>query len=66
MKDKRPQRRNIHDLVEHLEYDLVSLYYTGEILEWLEKDLEYVAMSLTAVMMDKDHFTAMGMQIGEA
>ncbi len=65
MKDK-PQRRNIHDLVEHLEYDLVSLYNTGEILEWLEKDIEYVTMSLTAVMMDKHHFTALGMVIGEA
>tara|TARA_B110000902_G_scaffold222839_1_gene259247 strand:+ start:48 stop:245 length:198 start_codon:yes stop_codon:yes gene_type:complete len=65
MKDKRPQR-SIYDLVEHLEYDLVSLYSTGEILEWLEKDIEYVTMSLTAVMMDKSHFTALGMVIGEA
>ena len=66
MKDKPTQRHKIHDLVEHLEYDLVSLYYTGEILEWLEKDIEYVTMSLTAVMMDKSHFTALGMVIGEA
>jgi len=66
MKDKPIPKRNIHDLVAHLEYDLVSLYYTGEILEWLEKDIEYVAMSLTAVMMDKSHFSALGMVIGEA
>ena len=54
------------ELVEHLEYDLVSLYHTGEIVEWLEKDIEYVAMSLTAVMMDRRHFLALGMVIGEA
>ncbi len=65
MKEK-PTSGNIHDLVKHLEYDLVSLYYTGEILEWLDKDIEYVAMSLTAVMMDKRHFSALGMVIGEA
>ena len=65
MKDK-PSNKNIVELVEHLEYDLVSLYHSGEILEWLEKDMEYVAMSLTAVMMDKHHFTAIGMGIGEA
>jgi len=65
MKDK-PTSGNILDLVKHLEYDLVSLYYTGEILEWLDKDMEYVAMSITAVMMDKSHFTALGMVIGEA
>ena len=66
MKDKPIKEGNIHDLVKHLEYDLVSLYHTGEILEWLEKDMEYVAMSLTAVMMDKRHFSALGMVIGEA
>jgi hypothetical protein len=66
MKDKPPSKRNIHDLVAHLEYDLVSLYHTGEILEWIEKDIEYVAMSLTAVMMDKTHFEALGMIVGEA
>jgi hypothetical protein len=65
MKDK-PNITKMRDLVEHLEYDLVSLYYTGEILEWLEKDMEYVAMSLTAVMMERAHFTALGMVIGEA
>ena len=54
------------ELVEHLEYDLVSLYHTGEIVEWLEKDMEYVEMSLTAVIMDKRHFSALGMVIGEA
>jgi hypothetical protein len=65
MKDK-PSHKNIVELVEHLEYDLISLYHTGEILEWMEKDMEYVAMSLTAVMMDKRHFSALGMVIGEA
>jgi hypothetical protein len=65
MKDK-PSNKNIVELVEHLEYDLVSLYHSGEILEWLEKDMEYVAMSLTAVMMDRRHFSALGMVIGEA
>jgi hypothetical protein len=63
---QKPSNKNIVELVEHLEYDLVSLYHTGEILEWLEKDIEYVAMSLTAVMMDKSHFEALGMIVGEA
>ena len=63
---QKPSNKNIVELVEHLEYDLVSLYHSGEILEWLEKDMEYVAMSLTAVMMDKHHFSALGMVIGEA
>jgi len=65
MKEK-PSNKNIMELVEHLEYDLVSLYHTGEIVEWLEKDMEYVEMSLTAVIMDKRHFSALGMVIGEA
>jgi len=63
---QKPSNKNIMELVEHLEYDLVSLYHTGEIVEWLEKDIEYVAMSLTAVMMDRRHFLALGMVIGEA
>ena len=63
---QKPSNKNIMELVEHLEYDLVSLYHTGEIVEWLEKDIEYVAMSLTAVMMYRRHFLALGMVIGEA
>ena len=54
------------NLIENLEYDLTLLYHTGEIVDWLEKDIEYVEMTLTAVIMDKQHFTALGMVIGEA
>ena len=54
------------DLIQNLEYDLTLLYHTGEIVDWLEKDIEYVEMTLTAVIMDKPHFLALGMIIGEA
>ena len=60
------KKKNIHSLIENLEYDLVSLYQTGEIVDWMEQDMEYVAMTLTAVMMDQSHFESLGMVIGDA
>ena len=60
------KKKNIHSLIENLEYDLVSLYQTGEIIDWMEQDMEYVAMTLTAVMMDQSHFESLGMVIGDA
>ena len=67
MKNMKPiKKKNMQSLIENLEYDLVSLYHTGEILQWMEDDMEYVAMTLTAVMMDQHHFKSLGMIIGEA
>tara|TARA_B110001454_G_C12549623_1_gene363002 strand:+ start:251 stop:451 length:201 start_codon:yes stop_codon:yes gene_type:complete len=66
MKKQLPERNRMMNLIENLEYDLTLLYHTGEIVDWLEKDIEYVEMTLTAVIMDKQHFTALGMVIGEA
>tara|TARA_R110000851_G_scaffold179805_1_gene326964 strand:- start:255 stop:455 length:201 start_codon:yes stop_codon:yes gene_type:complete len=66
MKKPLPKANRMMDLIQTLEYDLTLLYHTGEIVEWLEKDIEYVEMTLTAVIMDKQHFLALGMIIGEA
>jgi len=71
MKDNRTktEKEKMLDFIETIteaEFDLISLYSTGEIAEWLEKDEEYVAISLAAVMMERSHFSSLGMVIGEA
>ena len=38
----------------------------GEASHVIEKDEEYIVLVLTAVFFEREHFTALGMVIGEA
>ena len=58
--------KNIAKLVQEMEQDMCNCYHTGEILHLLKVDPEFVRVSLSAVMSDREHFTALGLVIGEA
>ena len=58
--------KNIAKLITEMEQDMSMAYHTKEIIELLKTDEEFVRVSLTAVMSDREHFTALGMVIGEA
>ena len=58
--------KRIAELITDMEHDMCMAYHTQEILHFLKDDIEFVEMSLTAVMSDRPHFTSMGMIIGEA
>ena len=58
--------KNIAKLITEMEQDMCMAYHTQEILQLLKDDTEFVRVSLTAVMSDREHFTALGMVIGEA
>ena len=58
--------KNIAKLITEMEQDMCMAYHTQEIIQLLKDDTEFVRVSLTAVMSDREHFTALGMVIGEA
>ena len=58
--------KRIAELITEMEHDMCMAYHTQEILHFLKDDMEFVEMSLAAVMSDREHFTALGMVIGEA
>jgi len=45
---------------------MCNCYLDGEILHLLKVDPDFVKVSLSAVMSDREHFTALGLVIGEA
>jgi hypothetical protein len=58
--------KNIAKLITEMEQDMCNCYLDGEIIHLLKVDPEFVRVSLSAVMSDREHFTALGLVIGEA
>ena len=42
------------------------LYQSGEVLEFMEEDPEYIAVSMVSLILDREHFLRLGMVVGEA
>ena len=49
-----------------METDLIMLYQSGEVLEFMEEDPEYIAVSMVSLILDREHFLQLGMVVGEA
>ena len=58
--------KKIAELIVEMEHDMATVYHTHEILQLLKEDPSFVQATLTAVMGDREHFTSIGMIIGEA
>ena len=58
--------KNLKEVIHEIESEMVSLWSTGEVQHVMKVDPEFIDMIMTAVHFDKDHFRALGMEIGEA
>ena len=58
--------KEITDIVYKIEQEMVGMWASGEVKHVMNDDPEFVNMIMTAVMLDKEHFRAMGLEIGEA
>ena len=58
--------KQLTDIVNDIEREMVTLWSTGEITKVMKNDTEFVNMIMTAIMFDKEHFRAMGLEIGES
>ena len=52
--------KQLTDIVNDIEREMVTLWSTGEITKVMKNDTEFVNMIMTAIMFDKPHFRAMG------
>ena len=58
--------QHISEVIEEIESEMVRMWALGEAPHVIEKDEEYIVLVLTAVFFEREHFTALGMVIGEA
>ena len=58
--------RQITDVIHTIEKEMVTLWSTGEVTHVMKRDSEFITMIMTAIMFDKEHFRAMGLEIGES
>ena len=57
---------HISEVIDKIESEMVRMWAMDEAVYVIKKDPEYIAMVLTAVYYEKDHFRALGMEVGEA
>ena len=57
---------HIQDVIEEIETEMVKMWACDEATYVMEHDPEYIVMVLTAVFYEKEHFRALGMEVGEA
>ena len=60
------EAQHISEVIDKIESEMVSMWLQGETPYVMEKDEEYIVLVLTAVFFEKEHFRALGMEIGEA
>ena len=58
--------KQLTDIVNDIEREMVTLWSTGEVTHIMKRDSEFITMIMTAIMFDKEHFRAMGLEIGES
>ena len=57
---------HISEVIDKIESEMVRMWAMDEAVYVMKKDPGYIAMVLTAVYYEKDHFRALGMEVGEA
>ena len=60
------QIKHISEVIHEIESEMISMWSLGEAVGVMERDEEYIAIVLTAVFYEKEHFQAKGMVVGEA
>ena len=60
------EMQHISEVIHNIEAEMVSMWLRGETAYVMEHALEYIAIIMTAVFYEMEHFKALGMQIGEA
>ena len=58
--------KRLQTLINQMETDLIMLYQSGEVIEFMKEDPEYIAVSMVSLIMDRKHFLQLGMVVGEA
>ena len=58
--------KHISEVINEIESEMISMWSLGETPAVMEKDEEFIAIVVTAVFYEKEHFQAKGMIIGEA
>jgi len=53
-------------ILAKLEDDVILLWNTGQVVEVINNDLEYITLILLAVYHERDYWQSIGLTIGEA
>ena len=60
------EMQHISEVIHDIEAEMVSMWLLDQAAYVMEHDPEYIAIIMTAVFYEMEHFKALGMQIGEA
>ena len=60
------EMQHISEVIHDIEKQMVSMWLLDQTAYVMEQDPEYVAVIMTAMFYEKEHFKALGMEIGEA
>ena len=58
--------QHISEVIHDIEKQMVSMWLLDQTAYVMEQDPEYVAVIMTAMFYEMEHFKALGMEIGEA
>ena len=58
--------KRLQTLINQMETDLIMLYQSGEVIEFMKEDPEYIAVSMVSLILDRELFLQLGMVVGEA
>jgi len=56
----------LNNIIHSIETEMIGMWTSGDVKHVMKEDPEFITMIMTALMFDKDHFRAMGLEIGEA
>ena len=60
------EMQHISEVIHDIEKQMVSMWLLDQTAYVMEQDPEYVTVIMTAMFYEKEHFKALGMEIGEA
>ena len=60
------EMQHISEVIHDIEKQMVSMWLLDQTAYVMEQDPEYVAVIMTAMFYEMEHFKALGMEIGEA
>ncbi len=56
----------IKEVIHSIESEMVRMWSLNEVMKVMDDDPEFINMIMTAVHFDREHYRALGMEIGEA
>ena len=60
------ETQHISEIILDIEREMVIMWLMGDTTHIMEHDPEYIAIIMTAMFYEMEHFKALGMEIGEA